>query len=69
MKSDHMKADHEGAVRRVAEFIGFGDDDERIAIACQEATLASMQAHHDKSELRDGARDACNRPLRMYASR
>ena len=25
-----------------------GDDDERIAIACQESSLASMKAHHDK---------------------
>src|SRR3954468_18948024 len=45
---ERMKDDHEGAVRRVAEFIGFGDDEERIAIACQESSFASMQAHHDK---------------------
>src|SRR4051795_12580959 len=34
---EHMKDEHEGAVRGVAEFIGFGDADERIAIARQES--------------------------------
>src|SRR6266571_2977815 len=29
---EHMKHDHEGVVRRVAEFIGKGSDDEAIAI-------------------------------------
>jgi hypothetical protein len=43
-----MKDDHDGVVRRVAEFIGYGDDDERIAIACRESSLASMKAHQDK---------------------
>src|SRR3954454_16775657 len=42
---EHMKHDHHGAVRRVAEFIGFGDADERIAVACEESSLASMQTH------------------------
>src|SRR3954453_8411214 len=45
---EQMKYDHEEAVRRVARFIGFGDDDERIAIAILESSLASMKAHHDK---------------------
>ena len=42
---EHTKDDHEGAVRRVAEFIGFGDDDERIAVAVavQESSLASIE--------------------------
>jgi Sulfotransferase domain len=45
---EHMKDDNEGTARRVAEFIGVGDDEERIAIACQESSLASMSAHKDK---------------------
>ena len=45
---EHMKADHEGSVRRVAEFMGFGDDEARIAIACQESSLGSMKTHHDR---------------------
>jgi hypothetical protein len=45
---EHMKDDHEGTVRRVADFIGIGGDEESIAIACQESSLASMNAHKDK---------------------
>jgi len=43
---EHMKQDQEGTVRRVAEFVGLGDD-RRIAVACEESSLASMQAHAD----------------------
>src|SRR5437870_2422218 len=67
-----MKDDHEGTVRRVAEFIGFGDDDERIVIACQESSLASMQAHHDKYDdlmMRERSEVACDLPLGSDSSK
>jgi len=69
---EHMKDDHEGAVRRVAEFIGFGDEDERIAIACQESSLASMKAHHDKYDdlmMRERSEVACDLPLGSDSSK
>src|SRR6185295_13948671 len=62
---EHMKVDHEGTVRRVAEFIGFGDDDERIAIACRESSLASMKAHQDRYNdlmMRERSEVACDLP-------
>ena len=61
-----MKDNHEGAVRRVAEFIGFGNDDERIAVACQESSLASMKAHPDKYDdlmMRERSEVVCDLPL------
>jgi len=69
---EHMKDDHEGAVRRVAEFIGFGDEDERIAIACQESSLASMKAHHDKYDdlmMREHSEVVCDLPLGSDSSK
>jgi hypothetical protein len=45
---EHMKQDHETTVRRVAAFIGVDADDARIAVACEESSLATMQAHADK---------------------
>src|SRR4051812_48155359 len=63
---EQMQNDHEGSVRRVAEFIGFGDDDSRIAIAIRESSLASMQAHHDKYDdllMRERSEAACDLPL------
>src|SRR3954452_5575412 len=63
---EHMKDDHEGAVRRVAEFIGFSDEVERIAIASQESSLASMKAHHDKYDdlmMREHSEVVCDLPL------
>jgi Sulfotransferase domain len=47
---EHMKRDHERSVRRVAEFIGVDVETEtqRLAIACQEASLSSMKLHQDK---------------------
>ena len=63
---EHMKHDHEGTIRRVAEFIGFGSDDQRIAIACDESSLASMQAHHDKYDdlmMRERSEVVCDLPL------
>jgi hypothetical protein len=69
---EQMTDDHEGAVRRVAEFIGFGDDDERIAIAMQESSLASMKAHHDKYDdllMRERSEAACDLPLGSDSSK
>jgi hypothetical protein len=63
---EQMKDDHEGTVRRVAEFIGFGDDDERITIAIEESSLASMKAHHDKYDdllMRERSEAVCDLPL------
>jgi hypothetical protein len=63
---EQMKDDHEDAVRRVAEFIGFGDDDRRMTIACQESSLASMKAHHQKYEdrlMRERSEVVCDLPL------
>src|SRR3954453_4960930 len=69
---EHMKHDHEGAVRRVAEFIGFGDADERIAIARQGSSLASMQAHHDPYDdlmMRERSEEVCGLPLGSDSSK
>ncbi|MCU1465486.1 MAG: hypothetical protein JWM72_1414 [Actinomycetia bacterium] len=63
---EHMKDDPEGAVRRVAEFIGFGEDEGRIAIACQESSLASMKAHDDKYDdllMRERSEVVCDLPV------
>ena len=45
---EHMAADPAGAVRRVAEFMGFAPDDKRIAIACDESSLTSMKHNKDR---------------------
>jgi Sulfotransferase domain len=62
---EHMKRDHEGAVRRVAEFIGEGTDAARLAIACQESSLASMKLHQDRYDdklMRERSEVACDLP-------
>ena len=62
---EHMKDDHEGVVRRVAEFIGVGDDEERIAVACRESSFASMAAHKDKYDdrmMRERSELVCDLP-------
>jgi hypothetical protein len=62
---EHMKEDLEGSVRRVAAFIGFGDADERIAVACEESSLASMQSHHelyDDLMMRERSEEVCDLP-------
>ena len=62
---EHMKQDHEGTVRRVAEFIGVDADDARIAVACEEASLATMQAHADRYDdllMRRHSEDVCGLP-------
>ena len=47
---EHMLADGEGTVRRVAKFIGLDADERRIAVAFEQSSFASMQAHKDKYE-------------------
>src|SRR3954462_4152476 len=62
---EHMKNDHDGVVRRVAEFIGFGHDDERIAVACRESSLTSMKAHHNRYDdlmMRERSEVSCDLP-------
>ena len=62
---EHMKCDHEGAVRSVAEFIGVGTDEGRLAIACQESSLASMKLHQDKYDdklMREHSELVCDLP-------
>ena len=45
---EQMVADHEGTVRRVAEFLGLGGDEDRIAVACEQSSLGSMRRHADR---------------------
>lgn len=62
---EHMKSDHEEAVRRVAEFIGVGTDRERLAIACKESSLSSMQLHQEKYDdklMRERSELVCDLP-------
>ena len=62
---EHMKDDHQGTMRRVAEFIGVGTEEQRIAIACEESSLASMQSHSDKYDdlmMRERSEVACDLP-------
>jgi hypothetical protein len=42
---EDMKHDHEGAVRRIAKFMGLEGDEGRIGIATQNSTFAFMRAH------------------------
>ena len=62
---EQMNDDPEGTVRRVARFIGVDADEERIAIACEQSSLASMRAHNDKyddSMMRALSERACDLP-------
>ena len=43
-----MKQNLEGSVRRVADFLGFGGDEERIAIAAKQASFEFMRAHESQ---------------------
>jgi hypothetical protein len=45
---EHMKADHEGTIRQIAEFAGIALDDELLAITLEHSSLAFMQAHKDR---------------------
>jgi len=42
---EDMKRDHEGAVRRIAAFLGISADEELIALATQQSTIEFMRAH------------------------
>lgn len=42
---EDLKLDHAGGVRRVARFLGLGDDDEAIEIAARQSTFEFMKAH------------------------
>jgi aryl sulfotransferase len=47
-----MKADPEGSVRRIADFLGFDVADDRWATVLEHTSFAWMKAHEDKFELR-----------------
>jgi hypothetical protein len=62
---EHMVADHEGTVRRVAEFLGFGGDEGRIAVASEQSSIGSMRIHADKYDdrmMRTRSEKACGLP-------
>lgn len=42
---EDMKRDHEGAVRRIAAFIGISADEELIALSTRQSTFEFMRAH------------------------
>ena len=45
---DHLKEDHEGCVRRIANFMGVECDDDVIARVVHTTTHAEMARHHSK---------------------
>ena len=45
---EHMKADHEGTIRKIAEFAGIALDDELLAITLEHSSLDFMQVHKDR---------------------
>jgi hypothetical protein len=47
-----MKRDHEGSVRRIAEFLGFDVLDEQWPAILEYTSFSWMKAHEDKFELR-----------------
>lgn len=62
---EHMVADHDGTVRRVAEFLGFGNDEARIAMACEQSSISSMRLHADRYDdrmMRIRSEQACGLP-------
>jgi hypothetical protein len=62
---EQMNADPERAVRRVAGYVGFGGDEERIAVACEQSSFASMSANKDKyddSMMRRRSEQVCDLP-------
>lgn len=62
---EHMKADPEATVRKVADFLGLADDEDRIAAALTESSLASMQAHaakYDDLMMRTRSETVCGLP-------
>jgi len=62
---EHMVADHEGTVRRVAAFLGFGGDEDRIAVACAQSSIGSMRLHADRYDdrmMRARSEQVCGLP-------
>ena len=62
---EQMNADPEGTLRRVSSFIGLDADEERIAIACEQSSLASMRANaakYDDAMMRALSERACDLP-------
>jgi len=60
-----MKEDLEGTVRRVADFIGYGGDEERIQIATRQSTFDFMKAHErhfDDHLIVEARNKACGLP-------
>lgn len=45
---ESMRDAPEAAVRRIAAFLGFGDDEDRIAVATEQSSFATMNANADK---------------------
>jgi len=69
---EHMVADHEGAVRRVAEFLDLGDDERRIAVACEQSSIGSMRLHGDKYDdrmMRIRSEQVCGLPAGSESSK
>ena len=62
---EHMTADPVGTLRRVAAFIGIDADDDVIAIACDQSSLAAMSRHkikYDDLLMRTHSEAACDLP-------
>jgi len=62
---EHMKEDGEATVRRVAEFIGVGDDEQRIIAASRESSFAQMDAHKNRYDdllMRERSEQVCGLP-------
>jgi len=69
---EHMTGDLAGTVRRVADFIGVEPDPDRLAVACQEASLASMQLHRAKYDdllMREHSERVCGLPTGSSADK
>jgi len=45
---EHMRDDHEGTVRKIAEFSGIAVDDELMAITLEHSSLEFMQRYKDR---------------------
>ncbi len=64
---EDMKRDHERSIRRVADFMGLGHDEARVAIATQQSTFEFMRAHQGQfddqpmTEAMNRARGLCSK--------
>lgn len=45
---EHMQADPDAAVHRVAEFLGFGGDEGKIAVGVEQSSFATMKANEPR---------------------